>query len=221
MVSGKITDINQNGLTIFVPYTNIERACLREYDVVQVGLKDGRFISPEQKKKAHALIGEIADWAGDLPSYIKHHMKFEFLATRLDDMNRKMFSLANCEKSLATDFISFLIDFMLEFQVPAKVPLYELCEDINRYVYACLMRKACVVCGRKADLHHFDQIGMGRDRNEVYQIGMRVIPLCREHHTVAHTKGRSWLTNDMHLVPIPLTVEIGKKYKLSKKNLGS
>ena len=48
---------------------------------------------------------------------------------------------------------------------------------------------------------------------------MRVVPLCRICHTVAHDKGKEWLTDDMHVVPIPLTVEIGKVYKLTKKNL--
>lgn len=61
---------------------------------------------------------------------------------------------------------------------------------------------------------------MGSDRTTVYQIGYRVISLCRAHHTEAHTKGGAWIADDMHLVPVPLTVEIGKVYKLSKKALG-
>ena len=104
--------------------------------------------------------------------------------------------------------------------MPTKVPLAELCDDINRYVYACLMNKKCAVCGRRADLHHIDAIGMGNDRDKAYQIGKEVISLCREHHTEAHTKGAGWLKEDMHLIGIPLTAEIGKKYKLTKKNLG-
>ena len=68
-------------------------------------------------------------------------------------------------------------------------------------------------------MHHFDAIGIGSDRTAVNQIGMRVVPLCRVCHTTAHTKGVRWLTDDMHVIPIPLTVEIGKVYGLSKKNL--
>ena len=48
---------------------------------------------------------------------------------------------------------------------------------------------------------------------------MRVISLCREHHTIAHTNGKTWLRKDYHLIPMPLTVEIGKVYNLTKKNL--
>ena len=90
----------------------------------------------------------------------------------------------------------------------------------ERYVYQCLMHKQCVVCGkRKADLHHVERVGMGRNRDEIFQIGMEVISLCRECHMKAHSKGDSWLSEDIHLSPIPLTVEIGKVYKLTKKNL--
>lgn len=221
IVKGSIVEETEHGLTIFAPYQNIDRAILREYREVQVGLPDGRRISPEQRRKSYALMAEIAEWMGEVPEFVKRLMKLKFVAEQLQALQKQIFSLSDCDVTTAKEFINYLIDFMIEHEVPSRTPLYELCEDIQRYVYACLMRKVCVVCGKKADLHHFDQIGMGRDRDEVYQIGMRVIPLCREHHTVAHTKGRSWLTNDMHLVPIPLTVEIGKKYKLSKKNLGS
>jgi hypothetical protein len=219
---GKITALDEDGAKIFVSSKHIDvaRATLRQYENVVVGFADGRSISPEQRRKAYALLGEIAEWVGDLPEFIKKQMKMEFIAARQTDMARQLFSLSDCDMTTAKEFISYLIDFILEHDVPTKTPLRELCEDIERYIWACLMNKRCAVCGKKADLHHFDGIGAGRDRQEVYQIGMRVIPLCRAHHGEAHTKGRSWLTDEQHLVAIPLTAEIGKKYGLSKKNLG-
>jgi hypothetical protein len=219
IISGKITEFNEQGMTIKACYENVDRAILRRYDKVQIGLPDGRTISPEQRKKAHALIGEIAEWQGDLPEFVKRLMKIEFITSRLQALEKSLFSLADCDVTTAREFITFLIDFILEYDIPTRVPLAELCDDINKYVYACLMHKKCAICGKPADLHHFDAIGMGRDRTLVYQIGMLVLPLCREHHTVAHQKGKKWLTGDMHLIAIPLTAEIGKKYKLTKKNL--
>ena len=186
-----------------------------------MGLPDGRTISPEQRRKAHACMGDIAEWVGDTPEYIKRLMKLEFIQTRLQALEKSIFSLSDCDVTTAREFITYLIDFMIEHAVPSKVPLYEMCEDIGKYVYACLMHKRCAVCGaQKADLHHFDPIGMGRDRNEVPQIGMRVISLCRLHHNEAHSKGRSWLIDDLHLEAIPMDDAIAKKYKLSKKNRG-
>lgn len=221
IIKGQITDITESGhLTIRANYPNIDRAILREYREVQIGLPDGRYISPEQRRKSYALMGEIADWMGESPKRTKSIMKWEFIVNRLQALHKELFSLSNCDMTTAREFISFLVEFILEHGVPTRVPLYELCEDIRKYVYACLMNKKCAVCGREdVDLHHFDQVGMGNDRTNIYQIGMRVLPLCREHHTIAHAKGRSWLTDELYLTPIELTVDIGKKYGLTKKNL--
>lgn len=222
ILTGKVLDISPDGLLIRVPYDNWGRACLRQYDEVQVGLPDGRTISPEQRRKAHACLNDIAEWMGDLPDYVKRLMKLEFMVTRMQALEKHLFSLSDCDMTTAREFITYLIDFMIEHEVPSKVPLFDLCEDIRRYVYACLMHKQCAVCGKKpVDLHHAEEyVGMGRNRDEINQIGMPVISLCRMCHNKAHDLGRSWLTDDLHLVAIPLTDEIARKYKLTKKNRG-
>jgi len=220
IVGASIIRHDEQGFIVHVPYDNLDRALLRQYKDVVVGLPDGRTISPEQRKKAHAIIGEIADWGGFLPEYVKRLLKIDFVTNRLQALEKSLFSLSDCDMTLAREFITFLIDFAIEHGVPTKEPLYELCEDIERYVYSCLMHKRCAVCGReRADMYHFDQIGMGRDRTRINQLGMLVISLCRECHDKAHTKGRSWLTDDLHLNPIPLTYEIGRKYGIKKKQL--
>lgn len=221
VISGKITGYDKwtKELTIKAQYEDINRKELRRYDIVEIGLPDARRISPEQRRKAHVLIGEIADWCGELPDSMKRLMKMEFVVNRLEGLEKQLFSLSDCDMTTAREFITYLIDFMLEHAVPAKVPLVSLCYDIERYIYSCLMHKRCANCGKKADLHHFDAIGMGRDRGEVYQIGMPVLPLCRKCHGKAHQKGKSWITDDLHLMALPLTAEIGKKYGLNKKNL--
>lgn len=219
IIQGKITTMNEYGITIQADYQNVDRAILRRYSNVHIGLPDSREISPDQRKKAHALINEIAEWQGELPEFVKRLMKMKFVVEQLESLEAQMFSLSNCDVTTAREFITYLIDFILYHDIPTKVPLFELCDDITKYVYACLIHKKCACCGKKADLHHFDAIGMGRDRETIFQIGMLVISLCRGCHGIAHTKGKQWLTDDMHLYPIPLTEEIGKVYKLTKKNL--
>lgn len=224
-IKGEIIDITESGLIIAANYQNIDRAVLRRYREVQVGLPDGRTISPIQRKKAWALIGEVAAWQHGYKTKItledtSFDLKREFVMRAESGFLLPNFSLSDCDMTTAREFISFLIAFVLEYGVPTNIPLYELCEDIQQYVYACLIHKKCAVCGREnADLHHYNAIGMGGDRTSIYQIGMLVVPLCREHHTMAHNKGKAWLTQDMHLMPIALTKEIGKKYGLTKKNL--
>lgn len=107
IINGKITRADENGITIFAPYSDIERLTLRKYDEVQIGLPDGRTISPEQRKKAYALINEIAEWVGDFPEYIKRLMKMEFVVNRLQSLEKELFSLSDCRRNdSAESFIS-------------------------------------------------------------------------------------------------------------------
>ena len=222
IVSGNVVDISPDGYIIArAALPNIDRALIRHYDKIQIGLPDGRTISPEQRRKAYALMREIAEWMGDLPEYVKRLMKMEFMVTRMQALEKHIFSLSDCDMTTAREFITYLIDFIIEHDVPTQTPLIELCEDISRYVYACLMHKKCAVCGANhVDLHHTQAVGAGRNRDEIFQIGMPVLPLCREHHMESHNIGQKSFMDKYHFKPIGLTVEIGKVYGLTKKNLG-
>jgi hypothetical protein len=219
IINGKIVKVDETGLYIYAPFSDIDRFIICQYEDVQVGLEDGRRISPEQRKKAYALLNEIGEWQGEHTETMKRILKLEFITNRMRSLAKEMFSLSDCDMTLAREFISFLIDFVVEWGVPTQRPILELCEDVRRAVYACLMNKQCILCGRKAQLHHVDAIGMGRDRTEILQLGMRVAPLCDAHHIEVHTRGVQWLLKDMHVEPVGLTKEIGKVYGLTKKNL--
>ena len=66
------------------------------------------------------------------------------------------------------------------------------------------------------DLHHVDQIGMGKDRNEVHHLGRRALPLCREHHTEILTIGLKAFTAKYHLEHVEIDKRICKTYKLKE-----
>lgn len=221
VIQGKITEYNERSqeLIIRAPYSNYDRMTLRQYGEVEIGLADGRVIRPDQRRKAYALMNEISEWMGEVPEYVKRLFKLKFITEQLEGLQKAIFSLADCDVTTAREFITYLIDFILEHEVPTKVPLRDLCDDIEKYMYSCLMHKRCAVSGEKAELHHFDQVGMGRDRKDIIHIGMLVVPLSAKYHEIAHTEGKSIITDDWHLIPIPLTKEIGKAYGLSKKNL--
>ncbi|WP_196596047.1 putative HNHc nuclease [Pectinatus frisingensis] len=219
IASGKIKNITPDKLIIEAPYTNIERVCLRKYSEVLIGLPDNRKISPEQRRKAYALIEEISIWSGYEPIEVtKETTKMQFLLQK-DCIKFEMFSLSNCSITTAREYITFLIDFIIKNNIPTKQPLLPLCEDINKYVYACLMNKVCAVCGKPAQLHHVERIGMGRNRNTINHLNMLVLPLCGKHHIECHGMPQYEFNEKYHLVPIKLTDEIGKKYNLSKNNL--
>lgn len=225
IVQGRISEWEDDGgVFIHAHVPLLDRAILRQYDKVLVEFADGRRISPEQRKKAYAMINEIAEWAGYVPEEMKRLLKLEFKVKYLQTLAKGIFSLSNCDMTLAREFITFLIDFMVENGVPSKVPLYEQCEDIGRYVYACMMHKTCAVCGRKgADVHHLigSRVGHGglkwREKN---QDGAFVLPLCRVHHTEAHN-GEVEFLSKYHLQGIEMTKELQKLYGVKNVKGGS
>lgn len=214
IISGKIVGWERGFITIRAPYDNAERFIRREYEEVEIGLKDGRRITPEQRRKAYALMGEISEWAGYEPEEMKEVLKHEFLKKVVRSLQRELFSLSNCDVTMAREFISYLVDFILRNDVPTHQPLGQLADDIDRYVYACLIHKKCAVCGLKAELHHVDQIGLGGDRTEVEHIGRRCLPLCRKHHDELHQMGGQSFLDYHHLKPGVIDERIARIYKL-------
>lgn len=186
---------------------------------MQVGLPDGRTISPEQRRKAYALLREIAEWSGDYLESVKDATKHDFVRDHLQGLRKELFSLANCDMTTAREYISYLIKLVLTYDVPTHVPLIELCEDIQRYVYACLMHKKCAVCGKTCDLHHVDRVGMGNDRRSMSHIGLRCLPLCRDHHKEAHDHGDDELLVKYHLEPIKIDDKIARMYNLGGRKV--
>ena len=219
IIQGKITDFCRDGtIVIRAKLPDILRACEREYSEVQVGLPDARTISPVQRRKAWALMGEIAAWSGDSPDHINLILKHRFMKDALQSMEKELFSLSNCDITTAREYISYLIDFILAYDIPTATMLCELCDDVERYVYACLIHRKCAVCGRKAELHHVDRVGMGRDRHDICHIGMEALPLCEEHHRLngIHQMGDERFMDKYHLAPVKIDEKVAKVYRLRK-----
>ena len=191
-------------------------------DEVTVIWHDKRSISPEQRRKAWALIGEIARHCGYLSQSDKRRMhqelKAKFLAQMRDGEEPvEMFSLRDTDMTTAREYITFLVEICIEFDVPTKEPLWQMAEDIEAYVYQCAIHGICAVCRRKAGIHHVDAVGMGRNRRSINHVGLLGMPLCwgiHGHHFEAHQLGDAAFMDKYHLEPIEITVEIARIYKL-------
>ena len=215
IVKGKIIRWEPDGgVLIRAAVPNIDRALLRKYDDCLCEFQDGRRISPEQRRKCYALINEISLWVGEYPELMKKQLKLEFAAERLQTIGSKIFSLSDCDVTLAREFLSYLLDFMIIHGVPSKIPLYEQAEDIGRFVYCSLINKRCAVCGKHADVHHLhgsrDKGGLQWRQKD--QAGAKVLPLCREHHSICHGDEEGFLAR-YHLEGVEMTRELAKKYK--------
>ena len=213
---GDVVEERDNGLSIFVPFPHDKKKPEGYQSVVGVELVDKRHISADQRKKAYVLISYIAAWWGYTPlEAMKEMLKLMFVGEA--ETLRRSFSLSDCDMTTARLFITYLIDFCILHGVDVGEPLYQLSEDIPRYVWACLMNKRCAVCGRKAELHHVDAVGMGRNRKEICHIGMRALPLCREHHTEIHAVGREDFLKRYFLEPVRIDERIAKVYRLKHR----
>jgi hypothetical protein len=192
-------------------------------DDVLVVWHDKRSISPEQRRKAWALIGEISAAYGYMSAgdkeQLNRDLKRQFLLQRMDELTAeaiKAFSLGDVDMTTARLYITFLIEFVVEHDIPTRQMTAELCEDVEAYVYACVTNKRCCICRKPADLHHIDRVGMGRNRDDMVHIGMEAITLCRDHHRQAHDHGDAQLLNAYHLMPIVVDERIAKIHKLGR-----
>lgn len=214
ILDGIVADYRNGVITAKADYKNTERFCRISPGECMIVLKDSRTITAEQRKKTYALLGEISDYMGEMPEYTKRLFKLKFIHEQMKDMADDVFSLGNCDVTLAHDFITYLIDFIIAHEIPTKVPLAELCEDIQKFVYSCVMKKVCCVCGQKAELHHVDVIGSRYDRDKPIHEGLKALPLCRKHHTEAHNMTEETFLKQYHLEPIVITKEVCKKWRL-------
>lgn len=180
-------DEKRGEVLIRAPYDDWATMTKREYKSCLVQMVDSRPLSDKQRRLCYSLLREIADYTGQGLDPTKEWMKIKFLAEDLEQTADRIFSLSNAPMSLVCAFQRFLVHFILDWDVPCSFPLLNYVDDVPDYVYHCLVTKKCCICGMPTDLHHVDRIGMGRDRTDVIHEGLEVLPLCREHHTEAHT----------------------------------
>lgn len=206
--------VTYDGYNLIVrPYDKLGRELQhQQVRTVEVRLVDARTISAEQRRKIYAIIRDISDWNGDEPEFLKEYLKFLFCGEK----GCKYFSLSDCEKSIATEFISYLIDFCFYQNICTRDTLLNLTDDINKYLYSCLENRKCAICNKPGEVHHVDRVGMGFDREQIVHTGLRAICLCRNHHIKAH-ENENKLFKENHIFGIRLDEYLCKVLNLNTK----
>lgn len=204
--------VTYDGYNLIVrPYDKLGRELQqKQVRTVEVRLVDARTISAEQRRKIYAIIRDISDWNGDEPEWLKEYFKFTFCGEK----GLEYFSLSDCEKSIATEFISYLIDFCFYQNIATRDTLLNLTDDINKYLYSCLENRKCAICNKHGEVHHVDRVGMGFDREQIVHIGLRAVCLCRKHHIKAH-ENENKLFKDNHIFGIKLDEYLCKRLNLN------
>lgn len=200
---------------VVLPYSPLAREILQKRSTdVEIKLWDGREISPVQRRKIYATIRDISSWCGHEPEELKQYFKWNFCS--LD--GRENFSLSDVDMTTAKEFISYLIEFCFYNNVPTQDSMLDRTDDIGKYLYLCLEHRKCAVCNKKADVHHVDRVGMGRNRDEIIHVGMDAVALCREHHNEAHISGDRSFFEKYHIYGIKLDEYLCKVLKLNYKS---
>lgn len=223
-MTGYIKNYDGQSLTIVAPYSSsyfLEHTGCTECEII---LHDGRSISPRQRNKIFAMVSDIADYVSGIDRKKReqremlHALQLEYLIDTTDKESvRKMltnnycqlcgidlFSLAErspdtVDMSTARDFIDWLVELCVVHGIPCNDTLLNRCEDVQRYLYACVANRTCAVCGKRADIHEYDRVGMGRNRRKMYHEGQRVQPLCRLHHNEVDQIGQQSFDNKYHM----------------------
>ncbi|MDR2981237.1 MAG: hypothetical protein LBV12_03210 [Puniceicoccales bacterium] len=212
--TGHISEVIPNeGFYAFVPFSDTYLIEKRQIYDVGVRIDDGRRITNQQRKKIYATMRDISEYTGYEPEQVKAIWKYNFIALTGCDY----FSLSDVDVTTANDYLEYLIEFCLEHDIPTEGSLAERSPDIARYIYWCLVHKKCCITQKKAQLHHVDAVGMGRDRKDIIHHGMRVLPLQWKLHREAHDMGKSSFEEKYHVFGIKLDADLCDIWNVKKE----
>ena len=168
---------------------------------VEVKVIDKRLVSEQQRKLIFATCHEIADYTGQFDKDYWRLVMQQYNATLRDV---EVESLSTCSMTYASLWTETIISLCIE----KEIPLARRTLDDGDYkfsanqTYVLTLKRMCIVCGQRADIHHVTSVGMGRNRDKISHVGMKVIPACRHHHKEAHTIGDDEFLTKYHITPI-------------------
>lgn len=165
-------------------------------------------ITPDQRKHIYALFQDYVEYTGvpldAVEAYFKYHFMLEFDLSEFPSLARNAMS-----KTIASEFISYLIDYYIQNDIPFRKQQFYLTTDTSKMLYALTMKRICWVTGKpNADIHHAENlVGMGRDRNKIDHSKSKFMCLSREAHIEIHQIGLETFCQKYHVKPIKLKDE--------------
>jgi len=209
ILKGYISEYDGKVLTVIAPFEDggiLERQEIHECEIY---LHDGRQISPDQRNKIFALVGEITEW---MSGFDRRRMVFNETLTAMQLNYLIEISPETVRRQLTQNYcrLNHIDLFSLAARSEDTIDMSTArdFEDIGRYLYACVANRRCAICGGKADIHEVDRVGNGRNRRQIHHLGQRVQPLCRKHHDEVDAIGQqsfdrkynvTWIKLDEHL----------------------
>lgn len=166
-------------------------------------------ITRPQQKISHALIRDINDYSNN-ERFIQNEedeLKIRFCIDRGLPFER-LFSLSNCSKDLATQFISWLVEYCFYYDIPFDGKDLHLVHDLNRKLFLSALHNRCFVTqARRQDavlhIHHVNAVGIGK-RSKVEHRGRYYMILRAELHNEIHQLGYKRFCEKWHVGAIKL-----------------
>lgn len=195
--------IYKNGDQLIVKDADLPIIAQMELDtglVIPVDLKilDGRAYSEKQRKFIFALCSAYAYETGKSSEVFRASvMQIAYDVGLVRNLTLRAYTMSEAN-ALITLMISTLID--QDIPISGKLLRDNEYHFSQQQTYMLCLKRTCIICGRRAHIHHVDQIGM-RSRKKISHVGMRALPLCYEHHDNAHTKGNDYMIDTYHLTP--------------------
>ena len=213
---GKLIKVSNNRVEIELDEEldmyKLQKLADSKQPVVELNVQDGRKISPDQRKKIWTLINDLCDYTGDIPDEWEKRFKYKTKC----DFNVDQFSLSNCSMTIANYMILEILDYLFAEDIPFKLKTWEsIPQDFPKQML-CLRQKRCVICGKHADIAHYQAVGNGRNRNKINHVGMYIMTLCRSCHVEQHKQGIMTFCQKYHIRPIKVTEEIARQLKLGR-----
>lgn len=215
-LDGKIISFSGNQLIINLDdVKDWQEQELTQLPRIELSVDSEKEITIDQRKKAFAMLNDISEYTGYSLRESEEMMKIRYISML---KNPKFFSLADCTRETATEFIQFMINFCLEQSIPFTTKVFDEIQQSYALRVQLLKHRICYVCGKpNADVDHVDTIGAGRNRRETNQIGYHAWTLCRESHQERHRIGVKSFAQNNQIKPVKLTPELIKYLNLANE----
>ncbi|WP_312541381.1 putative HNHc nuclease [Enterococcus sp.] len=225
MINGRIVGKRNNGDVIIRPdkesREDLETIIQRRKMLVTLQPFDADKATRLQQKKAHALIHDINNFSNNDPMFLaENDLKFKF-CDAIGWPTTPMFSLANCSKELASQFINFLVEYCFKHEIPFDRRELHLSMNVHRMMFLSAVHNRCFATqARRQDavlhIHHVNAVGRGKryvvdHRNRYYMI------LTAEMHNEIHAMGYWRFCEKWHCGAIKLTDQQIIDFKLMSK----
>lgn len=179
---------------------------------IEIHINDGRTITAAQRKKIFAIMRDIAKHVCDEPEQLRHILMYYYC----EEKDALPFSLSSGSVTDARNFITFLLETTMRYDIPLSASGIERTDDIDAYLYLCIKYRKCAITGQSnAEIHHCNGsvVGMGMNRRKVDHRKRELIALSHDWHRRVHKQGEKAIFKKYKIYGIKLDEYEEKKLK--------